>query len=54
MKRNNLYKKSWASCHVFVIPHLGRERQADPWGSLSSQPSQTSKFQVSMSDPHRI
>ena len=31
---------------VLVVPALGRWRQADPWGSLHSQPSSASEFEI--------
>lgn len=41
----NLMYKNWAQWNVFIIAHLARQRQVDPWNLLTSPPSLTSEFQ---------
>lgn len=41
----NLMYKSWAQWNVFIIAHLARQTQVDPWNLLTSSPSLTSEFQ---------
>lgn len=41
-----LIKKVQAGWHNSVIPEMGRQRQADLWGLLASQPAPLGKFQA--------
>lgn len=42
----NLLEESWLWWYTCVLPVLGRLRQEDAWGLLSSQPSLTKKLQA--------
>lgn len=43
-------KKSWVCWHKLVIPGLGRQRQAEPQGSLTTQPGPIAKLWVPVRD----